>query len=134
MSEARYLAFGPRGVRHEPAATGPLQIEVRVALVASRLYDPERIPTLLARPQVRNFGSLSPHPDIGRQLVHVSRPARGTFLVGADGDTFWHVHFPVGPRSTSTVTSGSGFPTAVIARRLSTLHSWCRQGRGQGAR
>src|SRR5713226_3286431 len=30
------------------AATGPLQIEVRVALVASRLYEPERIPTLLA--------------------------------------------------------------------------------------
>ena len=41
--------------------------------------------------------------DIGRHLVHFSRPARGTFLVGAGGDIFWHVHFPFGPRG-STVS------------------------------
>jgi len=79
----------------------PLQIEVRVAPVASRLYTPERIPTLLARPQARNSGS--PRLDIGRHLVHFNRPARGTFLVGAGGDIFWHLHFPFGPRG-STVS------------------------------
>jgi hypothetical protein len=82
-----HFPFGPRGVRPiEPAATGPLQVEMRVALVASRVYEPERIPTLRARPQVRNLGS--PRLDIGRHLMHVSRPARGTFLLGTDGDIF----------------------------------------------
>jgi hypothetical protein len=80
---------------------GPLQIEVRVALVASRLYEPERIPTLLARPEVRVFGSLSQRRDMGRHLMYVRRPARGTLLVGADRDTFWHVHFPFGPRGST---------------------------------
>jgi len=48
-----HFPFGPRGVRPiGPAATGPLQVEVRVALVASRLYEAERIPTLRARRQV----------------------------------------------------------------------------------
>jgi hypothetical protein len=80
---------------------GGLQIEVGVALVASSLYESERIPTLLARPQVRNLGS--PRLDTDRHFMHVSRRARGTFLVGAGGDTFWHVHFPFGPRG-STVS------------------------------
>ena len=88
-------------------ATGRLQVEVRVALIASRLYEPERIPTLLARPEVRNLGSLSPRPNIGRHLMHVSRRARGTFLVGADGDTFWHVQCPFGPRASGYLASVS---------------------------
>ncbi len=53
--------------------------------------------------------------------MHVTRPARGTFLVGADADVFWHVHFSSGPRG-STV-SGKHWYAATSGRRIASLAS-----------
>jgi hypothetical protein len=77
---------------------------VRVALVASRLHEPERIPTLRARPQVRNLGN----PCIGRHLMHVGRRARGAFLVDAGGDILCHVSLALLPARLRTLLSQVG--------------------------
>ena len=41
------------------------------------------------------------------------RRARGTFLPDADGDTFWHVHFPFGPHGSGTSSSLAAAPAML---------------------
>jgi hypothetical protein len=80
------------------SSIAPLQIEMRVASVVGRRYQPERVPALLARPQLRHLGRLSLRPDIGRHFMHGRRSTRGAFLLGTDGDVFSHAQLPFRPR------------------------------------
>ena len=87
-----------------------LLVEVRVSPVASRVYEPEGVFTLLARPQVLVFMS---QRMIGpsEHFMYVRIPACGTLLLRASRNVLWHGYFPFGPRG-STV---SGMHLYVVA-------------------
>ena len=98
---------------------GRLLVEVRVAAVASRRYEPERIPTLLARPQGLDAPGLGPISP-SRHLMDVGRPTRGTLLLRASRDGLWHGYFPFGPRRVH-LDSGGGDGGRSSTRRASSI-------------
>ena len=92
---------------------------MRIALVASRVYEPERVPTRLARPQVLVFMRLR---LIGpsEYFMYIRRPARRALLLRVSRDLVWNGYFPLVTGFQAGQPSGDSPRNRVTMRRTAS--------------